>query len=188
MLKPYVHGHLTHSGRGRMKLARTFVAVLAITAVTACDDEDDPTDGDPNIAGEYDVTQFEYESDEAGGPSVDLATIPPAQGGPYGITQMTVAADNSFEGEIRLPTGGGPVTFDVGGDIDFTGGDAVRIDFDAATDALGLLDDFEDGTLELEGNTITIVLPNVTFNFHDVNPAAEDEEVDADLTIVGTRS
>ena len=170
-----------------MKLTRTFVAIMAIAALTACDDEDD---GDPelDISGDYEVTEFRYTADANAAMTVDLASIPPQQGGPYGITSMVVADDNSFEGEIVLPTPGGPLPFDVGGDIEFTGGDDVRIDFDAATDQLGLLDDFEDGTLELENNTITIILPNVTFNFHDVNPSAPDTEAESNLRIVGTRS
>jgi hypothetical protein len=170
-----------------MKFTRTFVAIMAIAAVTACGDDDEDGDPELDISGDYEVTEFRYTADANAAMTVDLASIPPAQGGPYGITSMVVADDNSFEGSITLPTGAGPVTFDVGGDIAFTGGDDVRIDFDDATDELGLLDDFEDGTLELEGNTITILLPNVTFNFHDVNPAAPDTDAESNLRIVGTR-
>ena len=169
-----------------MKLTRSFVAIMAIAALTACDDEDDPTDeGDPNIAGDYDVSEFRYTDDDNPAITFNLSSLTPPNG-PLGITQMTVAADNSFEGTLVLPEFG---AIDIGGDIEFTGDDdEVRIDFDAATDAIGALDDFEDGTLELSGNTITIVLPDVTFNFSDLNPAWPDEDAEADLRIVGTRS
>ena len=168
-----------------MKLARSFVAIMAIAALTACDDDDDPTDEDPNIAGDYEVSEFRYTDDDNAAITIDLASIPPAGGGPYGITEMTVATDNSFDGTLVLPGAG---AIPIGGDIDFTGDTEVRIDFNEATDLLGVLDDFEDGTLELEGNTITIELPNVTFNFSDINPAWPDEDAEADLRIVGTRS
>lgn len=170
-----------------MKLARSFVAIMAIAALTACDDDDDPTDTDPNIAGTYTVTEFRYTADQTGGPSVDLASIPAGSGGPYGILTMTVASDNSFTGSLKLPTSTGPQTFPIGGDIEFTGGSNVRIDFNAATDALGQLDDFEDGTLTMSGNTITIILPDVTFDY-GVLTGTPSGDVDSSLRIVGTRS
>ena len=168
-----------------MKLNRSFVAIMAIAALTACDDDDDPTGGDPDIAGDYEVSQFRYTDDDNASITIDLASIPPAGGGPFGITEMNVASDNSFDGTLVHPQFG---EIPIGGDIDFTGGNNVRIDFNDATDELGFLDDFEDGTLELENNTITIELPDVTFNFHTINPAWPDEAAEADLRIVGTRS
>ncbi|HUF13385.1 MAG TPA: hypothetical protein VMN78_09815 [Longimicrobiales bacterium] len=167
-----------------MKLARSFVAIMAVAALTGCDDNGDG-DPDPNIAGVYTVTEFRYTADESG-ESIDLAGLPASVGGPYGILDMTVAADNSFTGTLKLPTPAGPQEFDIGGDIDFTGGNTLRIDFDAATDALGQLDDFEDGTFSMIGNTLTIILPNVTFDFGAVG--GTPGEVDADLRIVGSRS
>lgn len=165
-----------------MKLTRSFVAILAIAALTACDDEDDPTDeGDPNIAGDYDVSEFRYTDDDNPAITFNLSSLNP----PMGITSMEVASDNSFSGTLVHPSFG---AIDIGGDIEFTGEEEIRIDFDEQTDQLGFLDDFEDGSLELEGNTITIVLPDVTFNFSDLNPAWPDEDAEADLRIVGTRS
>ena len=169
-----------------MKLARSFVAVMAIGALTACDD-DNGTEPDPNIAGTYTVTEFRYTADASGGPSVDLAGIGAAQGGPYGILNMTVEEDNSFTGQLKLPTPAGPQTFNAGGDIEFTGGNNVRIDFDAATDALEILDDYEDGTLTMSGNTITIILPDVTFDY-GVLAGTSTGDTESDLRIVGTRS
>ena len=166
-----------------MKLARSFVALMAIGALTACD-EDDPTDSDPNIAGVYTVSEFRYTAD-SGAPSVDLASIPASSGGPYGILSMTVASDNSFEGSLKLPTAGGPMTFDIGGDIELDG-DNITIDFDAAPEALGVLDPEETGTYVMTGNTLSIELPDVTFNFGSFGGA--NENVDANLEITGTRS
>lgn len=167
-----------------MKLARSFVAIMAIASLTACDDEDGGTDPEPNIAGTYTVSEFRYTAD-SGAPSVDLASIPAGSGGPYGILSMTVAADNSFEGSLKLPTAGGPMTFDIGGDIELDGDD-ITIDFDAATEALGVLDPEESGTYAMAGNTLSITLPDVTFNFGSFGGA--DEDVDANLEITGTRS
>lgn len=170
-----------------MKLARSFVAVMAIAALTACDEDPEGPEEDPNIAGVYTVSEFRYTSDASGGPSVDLASIPASSGGPYGILNMTVASDNSFTGQLKLPTPTGPQTFPIGGEIEFMSGSNVRIDFDAQTDALQQLDDFEDGTLTMSGNTITIILPNVTFDY-GVLTGTPSGDVESDLRIVGTRS
>lgn len=167
-----------------MKLARSFVAIMAVAALAACGD--DPIDEDPDIAGVYTVSEFRYTADE-GGQSVDLAGIPETSGGPYGILSMTVATDNSFTGSLKLPTPTGPVTFPIGGDIEFTGGNTIRIDFNEATDALQQLDDFEDGTFSLVGNTLTIVLPNVTFDFGALTGTSTGD-TESSLSIVGTRS
>lgn len=169
-----------------MKLARSFVAIMAVAALTACDDGDDP-EPPPSIAGVYTVSEFRYTSDASGGPTVDLASIPAPQGGPYGILTMTVAADNSFSGSLKLPTATGPQTFSIGGDITLQSGDDIRIDFNAATQALGVLDPFEVGTYTMSNNTLTIILPNVTFDYGALsgNPSGA---VDSNLRIVGTRS
>ena len=169
-----------------MKLARSFVAVMAIAALAGCD-EDDPTDPDPvNLAGVYAVTSFTYTAD-SGAPSVDLAGIPAAQGGPYGILDMTVASDHSFEGVLRLPTAGGPMNFDIGGDITLSGTNTITIAFDAATQALDILDPSETGTYSFVGSTLTITLPDVSFDFGAL-AGTPSGEVASNLTIVGTRS
>ena len=167
-----------------MKLARNAVMVMFMAAaVAACDEEGDPTGIEVSaLAGVYSVQTFEYEADD-GSNSFDLATVPATQGGPWGILDMTVATDGSFEGEMKLPTPQGVQTFAVGGDIAITSDSTMRIDFDAQTDALGLLDDFEDGTFTLNGNTLTLVLTNVTFDF----TLSGGEPVPADLTIIATR-
>lgn len=167
-----------------MKLARSFVALMAVAALTACDDDGDGDDP-VNLAGVYTVSEFRYTAD-SGSPSVDLAGIPASSGGPYGILDMTVDEDHSFEGTLKLLVNGVPMTFDAGGDIVLTGDDNIRINFDAATQALGILDAFEEGTYSMVVNTLTITLPNVTFNFGAFGGA--NESVDSDLRIVATRS
>lgn len=165
-----------------MKFARNAVMILGLSAaVVACDDNG--TDVDTvDLSGTYSVETFRYDADE-GSASLNLASVPASQGGPYGITSMTVASDHSFEGSMRLPVNGVPTPFDVGGDIEITGTNTVRIDFDQQTDDLEILDDFEDGTFTLAGDLLTLVLPDVTFDF----TMSGNEPVDADLTIVASR-
>ena len=170
-----------------MKFTRSFVAIMAIAALTACDDDDDPTDEGDVIAGEYTVSEFRYTADAAGGPTVDLAGIGAAQGGPYGILEMTVDTDNSFAGVLRLPTAGGPQNFNIGGDIELSGSDNITIDFNAATEALGVLDPEESGTYDLNGNTLTITLPDVSFDYGAL-AGTPSGEIASDLRIVGSRS
>lgn len=168
-----------------MKLARSFVAIMAIAALTACDD-DDPTDPDVSLAGSYDISSFLYTPD-AGGSGVDLASIPAGSGGPYGILTMTVAADHSFLGSLKLPTAGGPVTFPIGGDIELSGEDNIEITFNEATNNLGQLDPVEVGTYTFVGSTLTIILPNVTFDYGALS-GTPSGDTESNLRIVGTRS
>ena len=167
-----------------MKLARKAVTVMLLAAtVAACDEEGDPTGIlVADLAGSYSVQTFEYEADD-GSASFDLATVPASQGGPLGITEMTVATDGSFAGEMKLPVQGTIQTFDVGGEIEILSDNTMRIDFDQDTDNLGILDDFEDGTFSLNGDNLTLVLPDVTFDF----TLSGGEPVDSDLTIVASR-
>lgn len=169
-----------------MKLARNAVLMLAFAVTATACSEDDPS-GPPAIAaGAYTVSTFRYASDD-GTQQVDLATVPAAQGGPYGILSMTVNSDMSFTGSLKLPTSSGPQTFPIGGDISTSGNNTITIDFDAATNALQVLDPTETGTYTVSGNTLQIVLPNVSFDYGLLvgNPQGE---VDSDLTIVGTKS
>ena len=168
-----------------MKLVRNFALILSLSAVAAgCDDTTDPDAiVIADLAGTYSVQTFEYEADNDSGTSLDLATVPAAQGGPLGIISMTVDTDGSFAGQMKLPVQGSVQQFPVGGDITLTGDNTMRIDFDAFTDNLGILDDFEDGSFTLDGDNLTLVLPNVTFDF----TMSGAEPVDADLTIVASR-
>ena len=165
-----------------MKLARSFVAIMAVAALGACGDEDPE---ETTIAGVYTVSEFRYTSDAQDGPEVDLAGIPESSGGPYGILSMEVEEDHSFAGELMLPGFAAP--YAIGGDITLTGSNGIRIDFDAATQALQILDPFEVGTYAMVNNTLTIILPNVTFDFGALSGNPQGA-VESDLKIVGTRS
>ena len=167
-----------------MKLARSFVAIMAVATLAACGD--DPDEEDVDLSGVYTVSQFRYQSDANAGLAVDLASIPPSSGGPYGILDMTVEEDHSFEGTLKLLVNGVPTPFDAGGNIELTGGNGIRINFDAATQALGILDPFEVGTYSMVGSTLTIDLPNVTFNFGSFG--GPNEPVESDLRIVAART
>lgn len=169
-----------------MKLMRSLAPLAAVVFLTAgmCDDEGDD-DQDPTIAGVYTVSEFRYTAD-SGSPTVDLASIGAAQGGPYGITSMTVDADNSFSGVLRLPTAGGPMNFPIGGDIDLDGDD-ISITFDDATNALEILDPVESGSYTMVNNTLTITLPDVSFDY-GLLTGTPSGEVASNLRIVGSRS
>ena len=163
-----------------MKLARSFVAVMAVAALTACG-EDDPTDEGPSLAGSYTVSSFTYTPD-AGGSGVDLASLT-AAGCPCGILSMNVAADNSFSGQLKFP---GRPTATITGDLILSGSNNITIDFDQAVhDATDLED--ESGTYVMNNNTLTITLPDVTFDYGALtgNPGTDTPSV---LVIVGTRS
>jgi hypothetical protein len=166
-----------------MKLMRSLAPLAAVVLLTAgmCDDDDPSDEGNP-LAGTYSVTGFTYTADANSAMTVNLATIPAGSGGPYGITSMTVEEDNSFAGVLKLP---GAPTLNIEGVIE-TSGNNITIDFDEAT-TLGAVTD-ESGTFVNTSNTLTITLPDVTFNFHVVNPAAPDADVESNLVIVGTRS
>ena len=162
-----------------MKLARSFVAIMAVAALAACDD--DPTDEDESLAGAYTVSSFEYTPD-AGGAGVDLASQT-AFGCPCGIVSMNVAADNSFSGQLKFPC---QPTATITGDLILSGSNNITIDFSQAVhDATDLED--ESGTYDMDGNTLTITLPEVTFDYGALsgNPGTQTPSV---LVIVGTRS
>jgi hypothetical protein len=166
-----------------MKLMRSLAPLAAVLLLTAgsCD-EDDPSDEGNPLAGTYSVTGFTYTADANAAMTVNLATVPAGSGGPYGITSMTVAEDNSFAGVLKLP---GVPTLNIEGVIETTGNN-ITINFDEATTGGAVTD--ESGTYTMSGSTLTITLPDVTFNYHLVNPAAPDADVESNLVIVGTRS
>ena len=158
-----------------MKLARSFVAVMAITAFTACDE--DPTDEDTSLEGEYVVSSFEYTSDD-GEREVDLASLPAQLGCPCGILSMDVDSDNNFEGSLRFP---GQPAVAISGDLETDGND-ITVDFSDATEALTGLED-QDGTFTRSSSgTLTITLPDVTFDFTPFGGEADTPSV---LVLVG---
>lgn len=167
-----------------MKLARTFVAIIAVAAVAAC--EEDPADEGPTLAdfgATWNVQSFTYVADADASKTTNLSAIPATQGGPYGITSLTIATNGSFTGNLRLP--GSPIDpIPIGGQIVLGSGNNLTVDFDAATEGTGVLSD-ESGTFAFSNNrqTLTLVLPDVTFD-HSLSGQAGEE---SDLTIVATR-
>ena len=149
-----------------MKLARSFVAIMAIAALTACDDED-PTETDPivvaDLAGEYTISSFTYIPD-AGGANVNLTSLG------MGVTELTVESNGAFDGTLVFPhpSTGEPTAFPIGGTISIADADEddadLTISFDAATQALGILDASETGSLNLDrgDGTLTMRLTEVT--------------------------
>ena len=162
-----------------MKLARSVVAIMAIAALAACDDEDDPTDEGSNLEGEYTVSSFEYTADD-GDPSVDLASLPAELGCPCGILSMDVDADNNFSGQLRFP---GSPAVNISGDLEVDGND-ITVDFSDATEQLTGLED-QSGTFTLtSGGTLTMTLPDVTFDF---TPFGGEEDTPSVLVLVGAQ-
>lgn len=164
-----------------MKLARSFVAVMAVAALTACGD-DDPTGPSHTIAdfaGTWTVQSFTYVADDDPSTSTNLSPLN------FGITTLTIASDGSFSGNLRLP--GSPIDpIPIGGQVVLGSGNNVTIDFNAATEGLpGQPLSDEQGTYAFSnnGNTLTLVLPDVTFD-HTLSGQAG---VDSNLTIVATK-
>ncbi|HEX6589216.1 MAG TPA: hypothetical protein VF039_09345 [Longimicrobiales bacterium] len=157
-----------------MKLARTFTAIMAITAVAACDDNG--TGPDDSLEGSYTVSGFTYTPD-SGGAGVNLAALT-VLGCPCGILSMDVDSDNHFEGQLKYP---GQDAMTIAGDID-TDGNQITIDFDEATETTAGLED-ESGTFTTTSSGgLTITLPEVTFDFRPFGGEGPDEP--ATLVIV----
>ncbi len=167
-----------------MKFTRSFVAILAIAAFAACDDDGTGNDDDVELSdleGEWTVQSMTYEGDDSA-EEFDLAAVG------MGITELNIDADGSFDGTLIFPTTEGPQTVPIGGDISISDTDSnsgnLSIDFDEATEEIGLFAD-EAGTFSLtsSGNGLTVVLPEVTFPPGLPGTTAGAE---ADLTIVAT--
>ena len=171
-----------------MKLARSVVAIMAIAALAACDDDDDNGTGPgddivvADLAGSYQIGSFTYDHDDSN-ESVNLTPLG------MGVTELEVEADGSFTGTLVFPhpSTGEPTPFPIGGDISISNADDDEADltiaFDAATQALGLLDASETGTVSLSGNTLTLVLTEVT-----VPQGLPGGGANANLIMVATRS
>lgn len=161
-----------------MKLARSFVAVMAITALTACDD--DPEEPGSELEGSYTVSGFTYTPD-AGGAGVNLAQLGASVGCPCGILSMDVDADNNFEGQLKFP---GAAAQTIGGTLS-TDGNEITIDFNEATHNTTTLED-ETGTFTLTSSGgLTITLPDVTFDYRPFGGSGPDTP--SNLVIVGAQ-
>ena len=159
-----------------MRIARSIVAVMAIAALTACDE--DPTDEDTSLEGEYTVSSFTYTADD-GSREVDLASLPSQLGCPCGILSMNVDADNNFSGQLRFP---GQPAVAITGELETDGND-ITVDFSDATEQLTNLED-QDGTFTLNGGTLTLTLPDVTFDF---TPFGGSPNTPSVLVLVGAQ-
>ena len=172
-----------------MKLARTAVLMLALGAAVAACGDDDPEGPDQftvaDLQGSWDVSTFTYTPDDGTPGPAALASLG------LGITDLTVTdASGTFEATVVLPDGqGGTQTINLGqapfapNDIDIVG-DSIFIDFAQAVNDSGLFED-QPGTISASasGNIITIVLPEVDFDFTlQGNP-----QEPASLQIVATR-
>ena len=150
-----------------MKLMRSLAPLAAVVLLTAgmCDDDSTDPDNDittADLAGDYTISSFTYTPD-AGGAPINLTGLG------LGVTALSVEADGSFEGTLRFPhpATGTPTNFPIGGTISLaneTTTDAdLTIAFDAATQALGILDATETGSLGLASDgTLTMTLTEVT--------------------------
>lgn len=168
-----------------MKLARNAVVALALAAsVIGCDDEDDPTDSDPivvsDLAGDYTISSFTYTPD-AGGTPLNLTALG------LGVTELNVEASGAFDGTLVFPhpATGENTPFPIGGTIAISNADEddadLTISFDAATQALGILDASESGEIEVDDGTLIMTLTEVT-----VPEGLPGGGADADLTMVAS--
>lgn len=169
-----------------MKLARNAVVALALAAsVLACDEEgpNEPTNPivTADLAGEYTISSFTYTPDEGGAP-INLTGLG------LGVTELTVETDGDFDGTLRFPhpATGEPTDFPIGGTISIANATTTDADltiaFDAATQALGILDASESGSLELDNDgTLTMTLTEVT-----VPQGLPGGGADADLVMVAS--
>jgi len=168
-----------------MKLARSAVLMLALaTAVGACDDDDDPT-GNNNVtvaelAGSYDIDSFIYTADDGSG-SFNLTPVG------LGLQSITVQTNGNFSGVLVFPDPqtGNPTPFNIGGTIVLSGSNGLTINFDQATQALGILDASETGTFTWNENLEVLVLTLTEVTAPAGTPGFAGE--DSNLTMTVTR-
>jgi hypothetical protein len=148
-----------------MKLLRTAsVLVLSAFVLSACD-EDPVGIVIADLAGMWNATQFEYTDNAI--PSFSIDAISDAGG----AVSLDVAESGAFTGTIMIPgltvnpATGETITVDIGGTLSIDG-DILTVDFNAATEALGLFGDF-DATFELSGDVLTFVNDDTSFDFPD---------------------
>jgi hypothetical protein len=137
--------------------------VLAALALTACG-ESTTTVEIADLAGSWSATQFEYEDQSVPGFSVDAISDA------GGTLNVTVQESGAFSGDLRIPGltvdgMGQTITVPVGGTFSINGS-TLSVDFDAATEALGLLVDF-DASFDLNGDVLTFTTEDADFDFPD---------------------
>lgn len=148
-----------------MKPLRTAsVLVLSALALTACDESTTSVEI-ADLAGSWSATRFEY-TDQAN-PLFSIDAISPEIGGTLNVTVQETGA---FSGDLRIPNltvdgTGQTITVPVGGTFSIDGS-TLSVDFDAATEAIGLLSDFE-ASFDLNGDVLTFVTEDTSFDFPD---------------------
>lgn len=157
-----------------MKVVRA-ASILALFALAlpACDDDTTGT-RIADLAGFWNATQFEYDDVTGDAPGFGLDAVADVGG----IVTLAIALDGSFTGSVEIPgvtvepqTGEtAPVT--IGGILSILDPDTLSIDFDAATEELGLFEDFE-AEFTLEAEVLRFDVEETTFDF----PEALEEEI-----------
>lgn len=147
-----------------MKLLRTAsVLVLSALVLTACDESTTSVEI-ADLAGAWTATQFEYSDQAVPGFSIDAISDA------GGTLNVTVQESGAFTGDLRVPGltvdgTGQTITVPVGGTFSIDG-NTLLVDFDAATEALGLFGDF-DASFNLNGDVLTFTTEDTTFDFPD---------------------
>lgn len=146
-----------------MKLLRTAgVLVLSALALTACGDSTTSVEI-ADLAGSWSATRFEY-TDQAN-PFFSIDAISDVGG----TLNVDVQESGAFSGSLRVPGltvdgTGATITVPVGGTFSINGS-TLSVDFDAATEALGLFSDF-DASFDLSGDVLTFTA-DTNFDFPD---------------------
>lgn len=171
-----------------MKLHRAAGALALLgTLLAGCDDGGtEPGIVTADLAGSWDASSFRYT--DANDPSLSFDIITQAQG----TLHLDIAESGAFNGQVRIPgvtvhpETGETITVDVAGTIEVTSSTTVDVDFDAATEAMGLFSDFTATfTLNEARTQLTWTNPDTSFDFPDAlegdNPRGS---VDAVLVVV----
>ena len=165
-----------------MKSLRTAtVLVLSLFVLTACDDDDTTSAEVADLAGAWNTTQFEY-TDNAN-PTFSLDVISTLGGS----LTIDVTESGSFTGSVDIPNVT-PGPLPIGGTFSING-DSLSVDFNAQTEAYGLVDDFDAAfTLSGGGNVLTLTNDDVMYDFDDTLEAGagleQRGEVSATVDVV----
>jgi len=152
-----------------MKLFRATGALLLASAVlVGCDESSDPGYTIDDFVGAWVASSFTYTDASNSVLAVD------AIGDAGGAISITVTSGGAFTGSVNIPgltinpSDGSTITVSVGGVIDLVDQEHIFIDFNAATEALGLFDDIDAVfTLSTSGNILTWTDNAASFDFPD---------------------
>jgi hypothetical protein len=140
-------------GRRSSRIPAILVVLLVGMLVAGCDD-DEVTVAD--FAGAWEATQYQATSHASAEVSIELISI----GGAFTFNANDTG---TFTGEVVIPEAlGGPVTVPFEGAFELLSQDSVNVNFDPEIPPV--LTDFG-GQFELDGDTLTIIEENTTFDF-----------------------